>query len=329
MSILPTSSILDDRLANPLIGICSVPLTSQGVQKGFTVLQMSSAGDIFYQSFTPSDKGKSSWPDNPGTSKDSKDQKISAADIRFLEKWINELVAMNNEHDELPFKSNVVETDFRDLFRTMMFLEEPHPSCELCNLDRTIDFNVEYSDEDCVCPRCGIGVKYGAKLKKSNTLDFPCPKEIKLKDPCADLNIIVNTNSFQDPLSKNLLRNWFSNTPEPLNLESTKDIDKETAGPSAIIITSDANVKNEDEENKEADRVESSQLSNKVVKLEQTIIGPDEGQGLDSPMKTLEFPTLSPAKSSVQAQSPSKLGSSLPSKQVKGVKRKLNQSQGF
>lgn len=336
-SILPISSLLDDRLANPLIGVCSIPLTSGEDRKGLTVLQMSSAGDIFYQPFIPRDKGGKSKiyqdQDNPITSKHSKDQKISDADIAFLKDWVNELVTMHNENDgcynEWPLNSNSAEAYFGDFVREIMCLGEPHRSCVLCNLATTEDVTAqEDSDEDSVCPLCGIDVKYGMQLKKSQTLNFVCSKEIKPEDQCADLKLVTNANSYQDPLSKCLLHNWFSNTPAPLNLGSTDNIHKENE---VSTITSDANVevedKNEDEATKETEKGESSQLSDKM--LEQEILE-SGGQSLDLPMKeSLELPTLTPAKSSVLIQSSSIPGSSLPSKQVKSLKRKLNQSMGF
>ncbi|XP_031571800.1 uncharacterized protein LOC116305938 isoform X1 [Actinia tenebrosa] len=335
-SILPISSLLDDRLSQPLIGVCCIPLSSKEDRKGFTAFQMSSAGDLFYQPFIQNDKGKGRiYRYDPSTSKDSKNVRFSDADITFLKSWIDELVAMANENDEYnewPLRSNMLETDCEDLFRKMMYLELPHQSCFLCNPSTANSYATvqeeQDNDEECVCPRCEIDVKNGRQVKKCQTLNIQCREKIKSEVQCVDLNFVNNADSYKDPLSQNLFQNWFSDTHVPLNLGSTDKIDKEKEVPT---IASNVNVKNENKNEKQATKEtstgESSQLNNEV--LAQKIFESVEEQSFDLPMKELSEPsTVTPLKCSEPIQSPLKVGNVSPRKQVKRIKR-LNQSMGF
>jgi hypothetical protein len=310
-SVLPISSVLEDRLADPLVGVCSIAMTSQEGNKGFTVLQMSASGDIFYQPFVPGKAGKGGNLEN-----------LSDKDLAFCKDWIHGLIAMDQEDLKLnkwPLESNMIETDCGDLFTKMISLNEPHQSCVLC-IDDTCaaDYDATQdeldNDEVSVCPRCGIDIKYGRQLKESQTIDnIVCCKKMKLGIQSHNLNLTTNADSFQDPLSKNLLRNWILDTPVPLNLGTTVVKDEE---PEIPITSSDTNLideentGNEDEVTKDI-KSERNPQSNEVFTQE-----------LNQPDTNLT-PTTHPWLHS------SKLVSVSPVKSVKRIKRKLNQSIGF
>ena len=173
-SDLTYSPAVASRLSQPLIGICTLPQTSHP-QKGFTVFQLSSAGDLFYQPFISQDCRDSEeghfWSTSCGAQ--SRQELGTEANI-LCQKWIDMAAhQMNVLVKPAPCHVDYVEADKKYLCQELFFVPVPHPSCVLCN-DRQFERSSEMDQKKCdisICERCGLDVSYSCKLVRNQKVN--------------------------------------------------------------------------------------------------------------------------------------------------------------
>ena len=226
------------RLSQPLIGLCTMPHTSHP-QKGFTVFQMSSTGDLFYQPFnsTQDDKESGTWRSN----------ELGPEAKMFCQKWIDTAdLHKDNLLKTAPFLVECAETDKSVLCQDLAPSLESHPFCVLCN-DKQDFENTELDQaksESDVCQRCGVQISYSANLvKNQQSKGVLTRSSLCLQYHVEDLGIFPDLKEAADPLSKSLWVNWNSNEPTPVFLsgdqetENQPDIQEETVQPWKTLLS--------------------------------------------------------------------------------------------
>ena len=228
---LTFSQATGSRLSQPLIGVCTLPHTSHP-QKGFTVFQMSSAGDLFYQPFFSQDSRGS----EEGQYNTQQEQGLDGKAKILCQKWID----MIDRGVDDPVKitssqSDYVEVDKRDLCLPLLLLPTPHPHCVLCNDIQNEELDLTKGDSS-ICERCGLDVSYSSKLvEHQKTNRVLTRSSLGIQDKVKDLEIFPVSNKATDPLSKSLLVNW--NSDEPIPVFSDGPIQLSNDGP--IQLNSD------------------------------------------------------------------------------------------
>ena len=210
-----------------------MPHTSH-LQKGFTVFQMSSTGDLFYQPFVSTQDGKDLrgrhfWNKESGTWRSNE---CGPEDKIFCQKWINtadphkENVFLKTD----PFEVEYVETDKKMLCQNLTTLLESHSCCVLCNDRRSLE-NTELEQtkpESEVCERCGVQISYGANLVKNQQSNGVLTRSsLCLEYHMEDLGIFPDLKKATDPLSKSLWVNWNSNEPMAVFLSSDQETENQ------------------------------------------------------------------------------------------------------
>ncbi|XP_022791777.1 uncharacterized protein LOC111331015 [Stylophora pistillata] len=202
------------RLSKPLIGICTLSHTTHP-QKGFTVFQMSSVGDLFYQPFVLQ-SGKDSIVD---FSSNNEGATIVAGDLGprdkiLCQKWID----LANVQNENFVKSSVnqvecIEVDTKVLCDEVALLPEPHSCCVLCNNKQILDTMLLEQTESGsnVCKRCGMELTCSLNLVKNQKNKRVLTKEtLCMQFQVKELGIFPDMATATDPLSKCLWLNWTS-----------------------------------------------------------------------------------------------------------------------
>ena len=236
------------RLSQPLIGVCTMPHTSHP-QKGFTVFQMSSTGDLFYQPFVSPQDDKDSgvrhfWNKESGRWRSN--ERGPQAKM-FCQKWID-MVDLHKDDflKTAPFQIEYVETDKKVLCKNLISLLESHSSCVLCN-DRQGLENTELDQakpESDLCQRCGVQISYSANLVKNQQIKGTVTRSsLCLQYHVEDLGIFPDLKKATDPLSKSLWVNWNSNEPKAVFLsgdqetENQPDIQGKTVEPWQTLLS--------------------------------------------------------------------------------------------
>lgn len=230
-SDLTFSPATASRLSQPLTGVCSMTHTSHP-HKGFTVFQMSSVGDLFYQPFVMQDD-KDSEAEN-FSHKDSGTLKSSelGPEAKILcQKWIS--IADQHKDDFVktaPCQVEYVESDKGMLCQDLISLPEPHPCCVLCNdrQGKEITELDQAESETSICKRCGVEISYGANLARNQQSHGVLTRSsLSIQHRVKDLGIFPDLKMATDPLSKSLWVNWDSNEPIPVFLSGDKEAENE------------------------------------------------------------------------------------------------------
>ena len=257
-------------------------------QMGFTVFQMSSTGDLFYQPFvSPQDDkdlgGSHFWNKESVTWRSN--ELGSEAKI-FCQKWIN-ITNLHNDNflKTAPFQVEYVETDKKVLCQNLTSLLESHSCCVLCN-DRPGLENTELDQtkpESDLCQRCGVQMSYSANLLKNQQIKGALTRNsLSLQYHVEDLGIFPDLKKVTDPLSKSLWVNWNSNEPIAVSLsgdqetENQPDIQGKTVEPWMTLLSenvtsstsiSNSNIVNESSPQKQ-NTPSKSQVETPKVKIE-------------------------------------------------------------
>ena len=236
------------RLSQPLIGVCTMPNTSHS-QKGFTVFQMSSTGDLFYQPFvSPQDDkdlgGRHFWSKESGTWRSNE---LGPEAKICCQKWINAAdLHKDNFLKTDPFQVEYVETDKKMICQNLTTSLESHPGCVLCNDRRGLENTKldQTKPESEVCQRCGVQLSYSANLVKNQQSNGVLTRSsLCLHYHIEDLGILPDLKKATDPLSKSLWLNWNSNEPIAVFLsgdqetENQPDVQEKTVEPWKTLLS--------------------------------------------------------------------------------------------
>lgn len=232
-SDLAFSPATASRLSQPLIGVCTMKHTFNP-QRGFTVFQMSSVGDLFCQPFDS--KGSK---DSEGKHKESgtlRSDELSPEAKILCQKWIH----IADEHKDnfvktAPCQVEYVETEKGLLCDSIASLPESHPCCVLCNDRQGETVTDQAESESSICERCGVEIKYGCNLvKNQKNHGVLTRRSLNVQHNVKELGIFPDLKMATDPLSKSLWVNWNSTEPVPVILsgdkkaESQPDIQEKT-----------------------------------------------------------------------------------------------------
>ena len=215
----PVSPVVQDRVTKPLIGVCAVP---HSALNGFTVLQMSSVGDLFYQPYVVDHHGNHRIDKTASGGCGSEHVRLNSEVTTTCKEWIQTVC---QQAESLEFgrvhPGNFFAVDNNKVFQKMTSLQDPHPACVLCIQDNQSPPNPEEDnlEEDIVCPRCAISIRYGKKLIEVQCADKVLTnKSLSVNCGVKDFSIFPHPENSKDPLSRNLLRNWINDEPSPINL---------------------------------------------------------------------------------------------------------------
>lgn len=211
------------RLSQPLIGVCTMPHTSHP-HKGFTVFQMSAAGDLFYQPFFSQNSGHS---EEEHWNTEQMGKGISFEMQMSRQKWIDLVDRRMDDLKETRMrKIDFEEKDKRSLCLDFLSLPAPHPNCALCN-DRQIiigDFLDGLGDSN-ICERCGLDISYGHSILRDQTSNRVVTKSsLGIQHEVKELEIHPDITKTTDPLSKSLLLNWNSEVAIPVDLDGHREV---------------------------------------------------------------------------------------------------------
>lgn len=204
------------RVSQPLIGVCSMPHTSHP-HRGFTVFQMSSVGDLFYQSFFAQETR-----DGENVQLENKQQQELHSEAKVLcQKWIDVVdQGMGDIKETRECERYFEEEEYkRDLCLDFLSLPEPHSSCTLCN-DRQIEEMDDSSEDSSICERCGLDVSFSRKLvAHQKSCKVLTRSSLGIRHELMDLQIYPDISKATDPLSKSLMLNWNSDEPIPIDMD--------------------------------------------------------------------------------------------------------------
>ena len=252
-----------NQLSRPLIGLGVVPHTNN-FGGGFTVLQLSAAGNLFQQQFiaVPVEDGSidihsnyivADWQlvDKTASVRTDRFQtELTEINKKKCNKWVEVFTATCSHYADTAIACNAA--DKTNLFLRTTDLPEAHPACSVCSrtpraLECTADSQMT---ADSFCKRCGLDLSYTAKLKELQLSDkIVTHKNLNVKPQIQQLSLISGLENSRDPLSKCLLWNWNSDEPKPLELELTTD---------ATVPVGSAAVEDQQSENVDPlDRVDS------------------------------------------------------------------------
>ncbi|CAH1796532.1 unnamed protein product [Owenia fusiformis] len=146
--------MLDLRLGVAIQGICAINL-KEG--HGFTAIQMSAYGDLFYQAFTPVmdqrlDKTCSSGPCGSEGLNLNEENRMQCA------QWVQHCKTLVRNQPQLGHPCDVTSN-----FSAISTIRYPHLLCALCRGDMPA---VECNPAD-FCEACGFSLSKGRQLKKS------------------------------------------------------------------------------------------------------------------------------------------------------------------
>lgn len=214
---LTFSSAIASRLSQPIIGVCTMLHTSHP-QKGFTVFQMSAAGDLFYQPFI-SQHGKdyeegSFWSRDYST---YREHGLGAEAKMWCQKWIDMTdQQMDDFVKAAPCQFDYAEVEKKELFLDMLSLPTAHISCVLCNDRQTGELDSVDHDSS-ICERCGLDTSYTSKLVENQKNNRVLTRSsLNIQHEVKDVEIYPDFNKATDPLSKSLWVNWNSDEPIPV-----------------------------------------------------------------------------------------------------------------
>ena len=215
-SDLTFSPATASRLSQPLIGVCTMPHASNP-QKGFTVFQLSSVGDLFYQPFVVRDDKDSKG----GTMRSNE---LSPEDKIFCQKWITIVdhqkdIFVKTAPRQFDYKEIDEETK-KTLCRDVLYLPLPHSRCILCNNGMQAETSTELDQtesESSICDRCGVEVSCGSNLAKNRQSNSIVTRSsLGIQHCVRDICIFPDFKKATDPLSKCLWVNWDSAEPIPI-----------------------------------------------------------------------------------------------------------------
>ena len=202
------------RLSQPLIGVCSM-LHNVHPQGGFTVFQMSSVGDLFYQSFFARETR-----DDENVFENKQKQELYSEAKALCQKWIDVVDQGIGDVRETECERYFEEgEDKREICLDFLFLPEPHSSCILCN-DSQIEEMDEGSEDSGICERCGLDLSFSRKLvEHEKGRKVVTKSSLGIQHELKDLQINPDISKATDPLSKSLMLNWNSDEPIPIDMD--------------------------------------------------------------------------------------------------------------
>lgn len=202
------------RLSQPLIGICSMPHNVHP-QGGFTVFQMSSVGDLFYQSFFARE-----MRDDENVFENKQKQELYSEAKALCQKWIDVVDQGIGDITETECERYFEEgEDKKEICLDFLFLPEPHSSCILCN-DSQIEEMDEGSEDSGICERCGLDISFSRKLvEHEKGRKVVTKSSLGIQHELKDLQINPDISKATDPLSKSLMLNWNSDEPIPIDMD--------------------------------------------------------------------------------------------------------------
>ncbi|XP_066274467.1 TATA box-binding protein-associated factor RNA polymerase I subunit C-like isoform X1 [Branchiostoma lanceolatum] len=231
---------LERRLQKPLIGLCSVRHGSK--DSGFTALQMTSMGDMFYQSFVPDDRTDIA----AGRTTESGPISLSQSSMERCLSWVDRVIAQSQDPDVCyPSLTRVQYKDMakakpleRRQYRLVQMMNakplvkafsagtSTHPSCTLCKPNNTL---VDVDGQDDICPSCCHDIKFSSSVSaahKTNSIltcqslgDIDGTQHLQ---PSYEMNLIDPTES-SDHLSTVLLKTWDGDYDQYFEEKSNRD----------------------------------------------------------------------------------------------------------
>lgn len=216
---LTYAPIIASRLSQPLIGVCTMPHTSHP-QKGFTVFQMTEAGDLFYQQFISqecSDSEKYPWITD---SSEQRRKELGKEAQILCHKWVEMIENQESVSVEpVTFQVDYVEIDKKRFCQDLLLLPKAHSNCALCNGGQTKSSleKEQETGELTICRRCNLDTNYSSKLVEGQKNSTVLTKSsLSIHHEVKDLPISLDFSKATDPLSKSLWLNWNSDEPIPV-----------------------------------------------------------------------------------------------------------------
>ncbi|XP_028414421.1 uncharacterized protein LOC114537564 [Dendronephthya gigantea] len=277
------------RLNQPLLGLSCIP-ESEG--SSLTVVQLSSTGDLFYQSLAPResqltevrDEGRVQYYedfDSDAVSSGgcgSKQPNLGVNDHKFITHWVECLMKQTDKESKKRLDENFDKScEDVGIIREEIFSSlETEVQCSLClvpegdascNNKKIAEANdtLNFSNETlktAICPFCKLTRKMSAQLFNTSRRQNKVLSKLHLGlnyEP-ETLHMFNEAIPCSEPLGKTLLRNWHSNEQVSIDLIGTQD--NETVEASLEDKTSRVNT--------ECKETQSSVNNNKKTKNEKS-----------------------------------------------------------
>ena len=229
------------RLSDPLLGLSCILTTRK-----LTILQLSNAGDLFYQNVFRRESKLTEMRDEWGVKhfKDfeldftacggcgSKKPSLTRDDKEFLAKWVECLMEQTDEEDMSGDNCGVenVSAIRKEIFSSL----ETDVSCSLCSENRlgNSSGSIGETGENCtssktdatvesrICPYCNLTRESSDQLCKARTSDWTILTKdyLGLSYEVESLHMFDEDIQCSEPLGKVLLRNWHSDEQVPIEL---------------------------------------------------------------------------------------------------------------
>ncbi|XP_019638642.1 PREDICTED: TATA box-binding protein-associated factor RNA polymerase I subunit C-like [Branchiostoma belcheri] len=220
-----SNGFLERRLQKPLIGACFMRHNSK--DSGFSALQMTSMGDMFYQSFIPDNRTGIT----AGRPTEAGPVSLSPLSTERCSSWVDRVISQSQDPDVCyPSLTRVQYKDVakakpleRSSYRLVQMRNAKplakaftagtsiHPSCTLCKPNSAF---VDVDSQDDSCPSCHHDIKFSTGLSgvhKTNSV-LTCQslgdtEGTQHLQASYELNLIDPTES-SDHLSMVLLKTW-------------------------------------------------------------------------------------------------------------------------
>ena len=276
------------------------------------MFQMSSVGDLFYQSFGDQEEmcsyclGDTQCAHNKTASGrvSSSESELSFQAEIWCQKWMDlanlqDSLFQRNAQSRFHFSVLNKENLFKEV---TTFHDPPHPSCLLCNSREAVQHSKLFDTTTNICLKCDVDVDYGAALLQSSGI--LTRRSLEVKTSVRKLDIFVDPENAKDPLSKCLLLNWNSDVGIPIVLPGEQvngdsanqsnvslfQVSENACEPSHYVKTNEANNLNAEEMLPGPQTF--SQIENQEIKLDQQssvkfCSGKNLSKNLNTPKKTL------------------------------------------
>lgn len=224
---------LSRELSRPLIGLGIMP-HSKTFGEGFTVLQISAAGNLFQQHFmvVPAEGGSTDYDGQPvdktaSVRFDMYQTKLTSDNEAKCREWVQKFTEQErklrkNNYDNNSYCNSLVTAvdKTKMLSKVRQMFCEPHPFCSVCcQPSQTVESQSEELSKDITCERCGLNLLVSARLKELQRGNKVVTKEnLKVDMQVQEFSLVTELDNSKDPLSRCLLWNWRHNVVKPLDI---------------------------------------------------------------------------------------------------------------
>nr|XP_002730854.1 PREDICTED: uncharacterized protein LOC100371809 [Saccoglossus kowalevskii] len=216
--------MMDRRLQSTLLGMCAIRHSNQDA---FTVLQITSGGDIVYQSYSACNTGDKTACPGIGF----KPKRLLGENKARCQQWIDDITELHKNQPVEVIHPNLARTEtcnVRHAFTRMSKCSTSHPCCRLCGQDGS----GEQGELTNWCQRCGISTIEGSRL-------FSCYKDNKVVTSSRTFQLaeddddiysidkvinLVNLEACKDQMSSRLWNTWHFGYDKRGNIKNTTEI---------------------------------------------------------------------------------------------------------